>query len=382
MTTWLIAEREIRTYVATASFWAALAIAPLIAGAALYFTGGRPQPIAVQILAASPRLAQSARTTLAEAAGLEHHTFVFGRSGVSVALALNGDGTVVAQFANGFPLSAEGRVLFVNTLERDLLRHADPRAPTSNSAAPASNGAALANAYDPSAFSGFALMMMLWLVLTGSLGMLLQSIVRERANRALETLLAAATPADIMLGKLLGVGVISFGLLAGWVGSVAVISLVTTGSHGLASIVLSQIAEPFVLLRAFVLFALGYFFYGSVTIALGAIARDAAAAQNLSRPMFVVLLAAFFASLFGAFSGTPFWLVFVPPFTPFLLLLKGFAALPAVIQAAALALLAASAALAARIAIGSISISPADPFGALLSPWRSPSGRSRNVTSP
>ncbi len=375
MSTWLIAEREIRTYVATASFWAALAIAPLIAGAALYLTGGRPQPVAVQIVTDDAALEGAARTALEEAARLEHRTFVFPRDGSSVSLASTGNGEVVARFANGFPLSAEGRVLFINTLERDLLRHAAP--PTPASEAPVS-----VSTYNPAALSGFALMMMLWLVLTGSLGMLLQSIVRERSNRALETLLAAATPADIMLGKLLGVGAISFGLLAGWIGSVAAISFVSSGSQGLASVVLSQIAEPIVLVRAFVLFALGYLFYGSVTIALGAIARDVAAAQNLSRPMFVVLLAAFFVSLFGAFSGAPYWLVFVPPFTPFLLLLKGFAALPAATQAAALALLAAAAALAARMAIASISIMPADPLAAILSFRTSPTGGNRKITSP
>ncbi len=37
---WLIAEREFRTYVATLSFWAALAIGPLAAGGGLLLAQG------------------------------------------------------------------------------------------------------------------------------------------------------------------------------------------------------------------------------------------------------------------------------------------------------------------------------------------------------
>ena len=349
---WLIAEREIRTYVATASFWIALAIGPLIAGAALCFTGSEPAAIAVSIQTRDAALARLAPGALQEAAQLEHRNFAVGQNGFAVAVSLSADGEIVARFANRFPLSLEGRVLFVNTLERDHWRPRALRTPQSAGAA------ASGYSYDTAALSGFVLTMMLWLVLTGSLGMLLQSIVRERANRALECLLAAASPRDIMLGKLFGVGAISFGLLAGWVGTAAGLSLFWQG--GLAASVLSEIAEPTLLVRAIVLYLLGYFFYGSVTIALGAAARDVAAAQNLARPMFAVLLAAFFVALFSALSPLPShyaWLVVIPLFTPFLLLLRSFAALSAALQIASLLLLTAGAFIAAHIAINGISIS-------------------------
>jgi ABC-type Na+ efflux pump permease subunit len=53
-------------------------------------------------------------------------------------------------------------------------------------------------------------------------------------------------------------------------------------------------------------------------------ARDSASAQNLARPMFAILVIAFFVALASAAGGTSSaisWLLYVPVFTPFLLLL-------------------------------------------------------------
>ena len=110
-----------------------------------------------------------------------------------------------------------------------------------------------------------------------------------------------------------------------------------------------------------VIYALGYAFYGSLTIALGAIARDSAAAQNLSRPMFVVLLAAFFVALFSVTTGQTglaSWLVYLPPFAPFLLLLQSSDSMPVSAQLLSLALVLVSAIAVSGFAISRLSIAP------------------------
>jgi ABC-type Na+ efflux pump permease subunit len=101
-------------------------------------------------------------------------------------------------------------------------------------------------------------------------------------------------------------------------------------------------------------YVLTYVMYGSVTIALGARAQDVASAQNLSRPMFGVLLVAFFAALASAMGAAASlgWLIWAPPLTPFMLLLTPNAGLSVSARLAALALTALTAlgcgALAAR----------------------------------
>jgi len=151
--------------------------------------------------------------------------------------------------------------------------------------------------------------------------MLLQAIVRERANRALESLLAAARGWEIVMGKLAGVGAVSLLILTVWLGSAALFSLFLPPKTGLVGAVLGQFANPLTLLRDALIYLCAFGFYGAATLVLGALARDAASAQNVARPLFLVLLAAFFFALAAPADGFS-WLTYLPPLTPFLLLVS------------------------------------------------------------
>jgi ABC-2 type transport system permease protein len=354
---WLIAEREIRTYVATASFWIALAIGPLIAAGALALSSATaPPPTLVTVVTDNLALAQSAKAAIVEVARMEGRHIAFSAAGARLRLSKKAGGIIATDFASDFPLSREGRALVDRALAWDLLH---PTIGASSGVVDETKEPVAK--VDISRLSGFILMMMLWLTLTGSLGMLLQSVVRERANRALECLLAAATPRDIMFGKLLGIGLISFAILGVWLGSIAAFASLFSSGGGFVPILLSALSAPAVFIRAVVIYALGYAFYGSLTIALGAIARDSAAAQNLSRPMFVVLLAAFFVALFSVTTGQTglaSWLVYLPPFAPFLLLLQSSDSMPVSAQLLSLALVLVSAIAVSGFAISRLSIAP------------------------
>jgi ABC-2 type transport system permease protein len=178
---------------------------------------------------------------------------------------------------------------------------------------------------DPGRFSRFSVTVLLWLVLVGSLGMLLQAVVRERSNRALESLLAAARPSEIVLGKLLGVGALAVLVMSVWLlGAAAAAASPAVRSSPMAILALQPFGDAKGLLVDVLLFVLAFFMYGAAIIGLGAIARDMAAAQNLSRPVFVLLLAIFFFGLgevSGAGAGVLPTLALLPPFAPFALLL-------------------------------------------------------------
>jgi ABC-2 type transport system permease protein len=358
---WLIAEREFRAYAATVSFWVALAIGPLAMAGALglaALAASNAQPRSVAVATADPALASLAHTAITEAASLEGRELSWAAGAAPAATRLvvrkAADGSVQAWFEGPAVLSAEGQALAAHTVERDAalaqLGQVRPRMAQPPQAAPAAGGPAVAGA-----ISRFALVMMLWLTLTGSLGMLLQAVVRERANRALESLLAAAAPWEIVLGKLAGVGAVSVLVLVSWLGSAAALSPLVPSAGGLAGGVLQGLSQPVLLARAGVIYVLAFGFYGLVTVAVGAMARDTAAAQNLSRPMFTVLLAAFFVALAAA-SGTGGlgWMTYVPPFTPFMLLLQAPGDTPLAGQLAAGALLAVAAFGAGAWAVSSL----------------------------
>ena len=366
---WLIAEREFRAYTATASFWIALAVGPLLmaGGLGLAALAGAPAPpVAVAVGANDAALAHSARIALREAAGLEGRRYgpANGAAAAASLVIARGAGGITADFSAGFPLSASGRALVARAIERDealrLLAATGADARPMPVLEMRSEGVLTA---DTGALSRFCLVMILWMTLTGSLGMLLQAVVRERTNRALEGLLAAARPWEIVAGKLAGVGAVSALVLIAWLASAGGFAAASHDAGGIVQTAIGGLADPRALARALAIYVLAYGFYGLVTVGVGASARDSAAAQNLSRPMFAVLLAAFFAALAGVSgaAGRLDWLLYVPPFTPFMLLLKAPGTLPVTSQIIAVGLLISATAVAGRLAIGRLTLSGDGP---------------------
>ena len=348
----LIAEREFRTYVATLSFWLSLAVAPLVAGAAMLFSGGPGQPLPVSILGAPAQLVHSADLALNEAARLEGKVFSRGQGGATLVLSQRTPQTFEATFSQGFPLSATGRALVGHVIERDMARAQShsPAFTVQQAAVPSTTGA------DAVRLSRLAAMAMLWITLTGSLGMLLQAIVRERANRALESLLASAQAWEIVAGKLMGVGAVSLLILSTWLGSAAAFAAFLPPQTGLIGAALLSLGQPLSLARDALIYVCAFGFFGAATLVLGAMARDGASAQNLARPLFLVLLAAFFTALAAPPAGS--WLMYVPPLTPFLLLVNSADNVAPMPQAILLGILVAAAAGLMLLAARFLTVSP------------------------
>jgi ABC-2 type transport system permease protein len=361
----LLAEREFRAYVATLSFWLALAVGPVAMAVvvALLAAAGRPAPpLPISIDAGNVAAWRSADAALEEAAKLDDRRVRIlppGDESGRVRLTVLADGRAGVAIDGPLPLSPVGRALLARTLERDaaLARLGASPPPA------AATAAAAATPTEPraagSAAARFGLVMALWLTLTGSLGMLLQAVVRERANNALESLLASASPIDIVAGKVLGVGAVSMLVLAAWLSAGALLAPLAPSANGLGAALVQELSAPAALVRAALIYVLAYGFYSLVTVAIAAGARDSAQAQNLSRPMFAVLLAAFFAALFASAGADKAlgWLLFVPPFAPFMLLLT-----PSVNwsqEALAIGLLATSTLVAGKLAAGRLSLSHA-----------------------
>lgn len=364
----LIARREFTTYVATVSFWAALA-APLLLVAVLLVVQKAPAPQQARLVVdcAAPHVAASARAAIAETARLEGWTLTDSAPQiVRLACVMGADGATQLQFTGAAPLSDSSLALIERTVQRDVAVGAGgPDAALSTSRISVAPRA-------PAAASGpdlgrFGLLMMLWLVLTGSLGMLLQAVVRERSNRSLEMLLAAARPRDIVVGKLVGVGAVSTLVLATWLVGVGLLTVMWPDRAAGLGLVGLELGEPLMLVRAAVIYVLAFAFYGFLILALGAAAQDSASAQNLSRPLFLVLAAVLFAGLGEVLhgSGVPVWQLYLPPLTPFVLLLSDPAAASWPHQLLAMGLLAVCARLASRWAIRCLTLVPGNPMNAL-----------------
>jgi ABC-2 type transport system permease protein len=356
---WLIGLREFKAYVATFSFWVALAVGPvlmLIGAGVLAAVSGPPAPLRIVVVAPDSALRADAAAALADLDEILQRPVMIAEAGQTrVRLTRSGQG--VEAKVDGQPLPLPARRLFQAELGRRMALRAAGASGGAETAVRLAPAPPAAKA-DPEAGARFGLVFMLWLTLTGSLGMLLQAVVRERANRALDSLMAAAQPVEIVFGKLLGVGAVSLLVLSAWVGAASGLGAVMPpAAAGPVSGALSALADPMLMVQAAGVYVLTYVMYGSVTIALGARAQDVASAQNLSRPMFGVLLIAFFAALASAMGAAASlgWLIWAPPLTPFMLLLTPTAQLAVGARLGALALTAAAALGCGAIAARSLS---------------------------
>jgi len=373
----LIARREILAYAAVPSFWVALAMGPILmvlGGLAAGSVAHRPPPAVaprlVVVDAPDPGLKSIAVKALSDAAALEgrglavlqpHETIPIDATRVTLSVAARGQ---VKVRTDGAALPAAAEALMRRDLERAAARDLAGAAGAPEQALSAGDlahvqleaapvGPAAAPAGD-ARFGRFAVVVLLWINLVGALGMLLQAVVRERTNRALESLLASARACEIIFGKLIGIGGLSLFVLAVWLGAGALVAaspLVAPGS-GMIGQILGAFADAPSLGFAAVMFVVAFAMYGTALIGLGALARDVPAAQNLSRPVFGVLLLVFFVSLAqltGGGAGMN-WLAWVPLFTPFVALMGEPGSIGPAAMAAGLLEMAVATALCARLA--------------------------------
>jgi ABC-2 type transport system permease protein len=161
-----------------------------------------------------------------------------------------------------------------------------------------------------------AFMMLLWTatMLTGQY--LLTSTIEEKSNRVMEVLLSAVSPMELLSGKILGqccVGLLVIGLYGG-------VGVTTASNLGYAHLV------PFDKLVYLVLyFLMAFFMLASVMAAVGAAVNELREAQTLMGPVTLLFMVPFFAWFFISENPNSTFSVvlsFVPPLTPFTMMLR------------------------------------------------------------
>jgi ABC-2 type transport system permease protein len=176
-------------------------------------------------------------------------------------------------------------------------------------------------------YAALLLSFVLWSVVFSTANMLLSSVIEEKSNKILDTLLTSLTPLDLLIGKLLAVACVSATLFLFW-GAIGGLLLNAAASH-MSESIFGQIAAGFLdphLLAAFLVgFVAGYLMYGAIFLALGALCESMQEAQTLLG--FVTLVMAIPMMLIAPAMDNPnapliaaaSW---VPLFTPFMLLIR------------------------------------------------------------
>lgn len=144
--------------------------------------------------------------------------------------------------------------------------------------------------------SGF--LMYFILLLYGS--QVMMGVTEEKTSRIAEVVVSSVKPFQLMIGKIIGIGMVALTQFLIWIICIFIIFNVTktTGSGGAASNIVGKIQEVFtsvnvpLVLGCFIFYLLsGFFFYSSLYAAIGsAINEDMREAQSLSFPITMLII--------------------------------------------------------------------------------------------
>jgi ABC-2 type transport system permease protein len=157
-------------------------------------------------------------------------------------------------------------------------------------------------------------LILVFLMLTQYNTWTLTGVIEEKSSRVAEVLLAAVRPAQLLSGKVLGIGVVA----------VAQVAVIAAFAVGLAQAVGSGLlggTTPLVLAAALAWLLLGYAFYCWVYAAAGSVAGRQDQVQSLAFPLTIPIIFGYIMAFTVVGSGHPsaFFdvLAYLPPTAPF-----------------------------------------------------------------
>jgi ABC-2 type transport system permease protein len=168
--------------------------------------------------------------------------------------------------------------------------------------------------------ASFVIGLMIYITLAIYGQQILGAVVEEKETRIAEILFSSARPFELMMGKLVGVGLAGLTQLGIWVGTVAVllgfIALQTDMSAMLSSV---PTITPLMVLYFLIFFLLGFFIYASIFALIGSMVTTVQEGGQFAFPPIMIMLAAFyfcFAVIRDPNSTLSFWVTLAPFLAP------------------------------------------------------------------
>jgi len=161
--------------------------------------------------------------------------------------------------------------------------------------------------------------------------MVMQGVMEEKTNRIVEVIISSVKPFDLMMGKLIGIGLVGltqFGIWAAVFLGVSFSGIFLSSSFGLfqtmtgllGSINMVEICSYFVLF-----FIGGYLMYASLFAAIGAMVNSQEDTQQYMMPITVLILFAIYAGIFSAQNPDgplAFWSSIFPLTSPIVMMVR------------------------------------------------------------
>lgn len=194
---------------------------------------------------------------------------------------------------------------------------------------------------------GMILTFLLYMFVLSYGSMVMQGVMEEKTNRIVELIVSSIKPIELLLGKIIGIGLVGifqmliWGLLLATItiaGSIALgipmgtpvdASIAANGVVDMADVKVISAITSLPLSEIFVLFVVyfigGYLLFGSILAALGSAVNDPQDSGQLMMPVMILMMFAFYAGFYS--SQNPegplaFWCSFIPFTSPLVMMVR------------------------------------------------------------
>ncbi|MCI0336529.1 MAG: ABC transporter permease [Acidobacteria bacterium] len=171
----------------------------------------------------------------------------------------------------------------------------------------------------------FGLLMIIYITILIYGVMVMRGVIEEKQSRIIEVLLSSVRPFDLMLGKLIGIGMVGLTQYLVW----AIFGLIISAATALPVIAANWQRMPKIpvaqLIFFVVYFVLGYFLYGTLYAMVGAIVSNEDDGQQMQLPVTMTIVIPIMISTFVMRNpnGTAsIVLSMIPFFSPVLMFLR------------------------------------------------------------
>jgi len=161
--------------------------------------------------------------------------------------------------------------------------------------------------------------------------MVMQGVMEEKTNRIVEVIVSSLKPFDLMMGKLIGIGLVGltqFGIWATVLFGVSFSGLFISGDFILFQKIsgLFEAVNMATICFYFVLFFIGgYLMYASLFASIGAIVNSQEDTQQYMMPVTILVLFALYAGIFSAQNPDgplAFWSSLIPFTSPIVMMVR------------------------------------------------------------
>lgn len=180
----------------------------------------------------------------------------------------------------------------------------------------------------------FTFIMYMFILMYGT--MVMQGVVEEKSNRIVEVMISSVRPFDLMMGKIIGIGLTGLTQLFIWFGIFAIIiglksSIFQTASiDGLSSQLgnmqmLFSINWAEILIYFLLLFIGGYLIYASLFAMFGAAVDNAQDTQQFVMPITLIFIFSFYVGIYSLQNPDgplAFWCSMIPLTSPIVMMVR------------------------------------------------------------